>query len=173
MIGKKMADAINAQINAEWYSSYLYISMAAYFESINLKGFSNWMRVQAQEEDFHAKKFFDYLLSRQGKVLLKGLDGPPTEWKSPLDVFKHSYEHEQKVTSLIHKLAALAQKEADFASSVLLQWYITEQVEEEANADEIIQKLKRIGDNSSGLYMLDQELAARVFTPPVAGAGAP
>ena len=171
MISKKMQDAMNEQINAEIYSAYLYLSMAAYFESINLKGFANWMRVQEQEENFHAKKFYDYLLSRQGVVTLKAIAAPPNKWKNPLDVFKAVYEHEQKVTDLINKLATLAQKESDHATGVLLHWFINEQVEEEANADGLIQKLKLIGDNSSGLFLLDQELAARVFTPP-ATAGA-
>jgi len=172
MISKKMQDALNAQINAELYSAYLYLSMAAYFDSINLKGFANWMRVQEREENFHAMKFFDYVLSRQGKVTLAAIDAPPTRWKNPLDVFESVYEHEQKVTSLINKLATLAQKEDDHATGVLLHWFINEQVEEEANADALVQKLKLIGDNSSGLFLLDQELAARVFTPPAAGADA-
>lgn len=169
MIGKKMVDAINEQINAELYSSYLYLSMAAHFDSINLKGFENWMRVQAQEEDFHAKKFFDYLLSRQGRVHLKAIAEPPTSWKSPLDAFQATYKHETVVTSLINKLATLALKEDDHATSVLLHWFINEQVEEESNADALVQKLKMIGDNSSALFLVDQELAARVFVPPVAG----
>jgi len=168
MISKKMQEAINKQINAEMYSSYLYLSMAAWFEAINLKGFSNWMRVQAQEEDFHAKKFFDYLLSRQGKVELTAIDGPPTKWKNPLAAFEAVYEHEQKVTASVNKLAALAQGENDYATSVLLHWFINEQVEEESNADGLVQKLKLIGDNTGGLFMMDQELAARVFTPPAA-----
>lgn len=172
MISKKMQDALNAQINAELYSAYLYLSMAAHFDAINLKGFANWMRVQEREENFHAMKFFDYVLSRQGKVALAAIDAPPTRWKNPLDVFEAVYEHEQKVTSLINKLATLAQKEDDHATGVLLHWFINEQVEEEANADALVQKLKLIGDNSSGLFLLDQELAARVFTPPAAGAQA-
>jgi len=173
MLNKKMNDAINAQINAEMYSSYLYLSMSAYFESINLKGFANWVRVQAQEEDFHAMKFFDYVLSRQGKVVLKAIDAPPTKWKSPLDAFEAVYAHEVKVTDLIHKLASLAQRENDYASSVLLQWYINEQVEEEESADNIVQQLKFVGDASSGLFMLDRELATRVYTPPPATGEAP
>lgn len=168
MLSKKIQDALNAQINAEMFSSYLYLSMAAYFESVNLKGFSNWMRVQVQEEDFHAKKFFNYMLERQGKVALKAIDAPQATWKSPLDAFKAAYEHEQKITASINKLAALAQQETDFATGVLLQWFITEQVEEEANADGIVQQLKLINDNPGGLFMLDRELATRVYTPPVA-----
>ena len=172
MLSKKMADALNEQVNAELYSAYLYLSMAAHFEAINLKGFGNWMRVQQQEETFHGMKFYDYILNRQGHVILKEIAAPPNKWKSPLDVFKDVYEHEQKVTGLINKLATLAQKESDHATGVLLHWFINEQVEEEANADAIIQKLKLIGDNSSGLFLLDQELAQRVYTPPAAAAGA-
>jgi len=172
MLSKKMNDAINDQINAEMYSAYLYLSMAAHFDSVNLKGFANWMRVQAKEEDFHAMKFFDYVLSRQGKVVLKAIDAPPLKWKSPLAAFEAAYTHELKVTSLINKLASLAQRENDYATGVLLQWYINEQVEEESNADGVVQQLKLIGD-SSGLFMLDRELATRVFTPPVAAGAAP
>lgn len=171
MISKKMQEAINKQINAEIYSSYLYLSMAAWFETSNLKGFANWMRVQAQEENFHAMKFFDYLLSRQGKVELAAIDGPPTKWKSPISAFEAVYEHEQKVTASINKLAALANNENDYATTVLLHWFINEQVEEESNADGLVQKLKLMGDNTGGLFMMDQELAARVFTAP-AGAQA-
>ena len=172
MLSKKMVEALNDQINAELYSSYLYLSMAAHFEGVNLKGIANWMRVQAQEEDFHAKKFFQYVLDRQGKVILQAIAEPPNKWKSPLAAFEAVYEHETKVTGLINKLATLAQKEEDHATGVLLHWFINEQVEEEANADGIVQKLKLIGDNSSGLFLLDQELAARVFTPPAPGAAA-
>jgi len=124
------------------------------------------MRVQAQEEDFHAKKFFDYLLSRQGKVVLQAIEAPASEWASPLAAFEAAYEHEQKVTALINGLMGLAQKENDYASVAFLQWFVTEQVEEEANADEIVQKLKCIGDNTGGLFMLDRELATRVFVAP-------
>jgi ferritin len=167
-----MQDALNDQINAELYSAYLYLSMAAHFEAANLKGLANWMRVQNQEETFHGMKFFDYVLSRQGRVELKAIAAPPTKWKSPLAVFEAVYEHELKVTGLINKLATLAQRENDHATGVLLHWFINEQVEEEANADAIVQKLKLIGDNSSGLFLLDQELAQRVYTPPAAGAAA-
>ena len=170
MLTKKMLEALNDQINAELYSSYLYLSMAARFEALNLKGFANWMRVQVQEENFHAMKFYDYIVNRQGHVILKAIDAPPNKWKSTLQLFEDVYAHEQKVTGLINKLATLARKEDDHATGVLLHWYINEQVEEEANADAIIQKLKLIGDNSSGIFLLDQESAQRVFTPPAAGA---
>ena len=170
MLTKKMNDAINEQINAELYSSYLYLSMAAYFDNLSLKGFANWMRVQAQEENFHAMKFFNFVLDRQGRVILKAIDAPPNKWKTPLECFKAVYDHEVKVTGLINKLATLAEKEDDHATRVLLHWYINEQVEEEANADQIVQKLKLIGSEPSGLFMVDQELAKRVYVPPAAAA---
>lgn len=168
MISEKMQEAINSQINAELYSAYLYLSMAAWFESVNLKGFANWMRVQEEEERFHAMKLFDYVLSRQGKVELRAIDAPAVEWKSPLDAFEAVYNHEVKVTSLINKLATLARQEDDHATGVLLHWFINEQVEEESGADELVQKLKLVGDNASALFMVDAELASRVFTPPAA-----
>jgi ferritin len=173
MISKKMQEALNSQINAELYSAYLYLSMAAWFDRMNLKGFANWMRVQEQEERFHAMKFFDYVLSRQGTIELRAIEAPAVAWKSPLDAFQAVYEHEVKVTSLINKLATLAREEDDHATAVLLHWYINEQVEEESNADALVQKLKLVGDNASALFMVDTELAARVYTPPAtAEAGA-
>jgi len=166
MIKEKMQEALNQQVNAELYSSYLYLSMAAYFESINLKGFASWMRVQTQEELVHAMKFYDFIIERGGKVLLSSIEGPPTEWVSPLAIFEHAYEHEQKVTGLINKLVDLSADEQDHATSNFLQWFVAEQVEEEASADEVVQKIKLMGDASGGLFMLDRELAQRVFTPP-------
>ena len=170
MLNKKVHDAINSQINEELFSAYLYLSMAAHFESINLKGFANWMRVQVQEENFHAMKFFDYVLSRQGKVTLKAIEGPETTWKSPLAIFEAAYAHEQKITGLINKLASIAQQENDFATGVLLQWFVSEQVEEESNVDGVIQQLKLIDKDTSGLFLLDRELATRVFVPPTVAA---
>lgn len=166
MLTKKVHEALNNQINEEFYSSYLYLSMAAHFDSINLKGFANWMRVQVQEENFHATRFFDYVLSRQGKVTLKTIEAPANTWKSPLAIFEAAYAHEQKISGLINKLAAIAQSENDFATGVLLQWFITEQVEEESNVDSVVQQLKLIDKDTSGLFMLDRELATRVFVPP-------
>jgi len=166
MIKEKIQGAINKQLNAELYSSYLYLSMAAYFESINLKGFANWMRIQAQEELMHAMKFYDYINERGGRVTLTPIDGPPTQWDSPLAVFEHVYQHEQKVTSLINNLVNIAIAESDHASNNFLQWFVAEQVEEESSADEIVQKLKLVADDRSGLFMLDQELGQRIFTPP-------
>jgi ferritin len=170
MIEQRMQDAINKQINAELYSSYLYLSMAAYFEDLNLPGFANWMRVQTQEENFHAMKFFDYLSERGGRIILDSIVAPPTEWTSPLDVFEYTYKHEQLVTSLINDLVDLSIEIKDHATNNLLQWYVAEQVEEESNADAIVKKLKLMGDAPGGLFMIDQELAARVFVPPVAAA---
>jgi ferritin len=163
-----MQEALNSQINAEYYSSYLYLSMAAHCEAASLKGFGNWMRVQAQEEMFHAMKFFDFVLDRGGRVELGPIDGPPTKWESAVDVFEATLAHEQHVTALINKLVDLAIAESDHATHTLLQWFVTEQVEEEASADEILQQLKLVGDAAHGLFMLDRELGQRTFTPPAA-----
>ncbi len=168
MINKKMEKAINKQINAELYSAYLYLSMSAYFESINLAGFANWMKIQAQEELAHAMKFYDYLIERGGRVTLLPIDVPQTTWSSPLSAFKDVYEHEQKVTRLIHNLMDLALTEKDHASVSMLHWFVDEQVEEESSADAIVEKLKLVGEKGRGIFMLDQQLGQRVFTPPTA-----
>jgi len=138
------------------------------FESINLKGFASWMRVQTQEELVHAMKFYDYLIERGGKVVLSSIESPPTEWPSPLAIFENAYQHEQKVTGLINELVDLAIAEKDHATNIILQWFVSEQVEEEASADEVVQKIKLMGDARGGIFMLDRELAQRVFTPPTA-----
>ena len=172
MLNKKMQEAINSQINAEIYSSYLYLSMSAYFESINLSGFASWMRAQAQEEMVHAMKFYDYVNERGGRVILGPIDAPPSEWESAVAVFDATYKHEQKVTGLINDLVDLAIEEKDHATNNLLQWFVSEQVEEEASASGVLNKAKLTGDAPGGLFMLDQELGARVFTMPVtAGQG--
>jgi len=163
MLGKKMEKALNEQLNAELYSSYLYASMSAYFASLNLPGFANWMRVQALEEETHAARFYDFINARNGRVLLKPVEGPPAEWASPLAVFEESYKHEIKVTGLINNLVTMALEEKDYATREFLQWFVSEQVEEEASADAIARKLKLIGKDGTGLLMLDQELAARTF----------
>jgi ferritin len=170
MVNKKIEGVLNQQVNAELYSSYLYLSMSAYFQSINLPGFANWMRVQAQEELVHAMKFYDFINERGGRVTLQKIDSPPTKWASPLDVFENTYKHEQKVTGLINDLVNLAVGEKDHATNIFLQWFVTEQVEEEASADEVVQKLKLVGKDSGGLFMLDGEMGQRVFTPPAASA---
>ncbi|MCX6357735.1 MAG: ferritin [Candidatus Aureabacteria bacterium] len=172
MINTKMQDALNAQLNREFYSAYLYLSMAAYFESVNLKGFANWMEVQRQEELVHSLRFYHYIIDRGGKALLGAIDGPPTQWTSPLRVFQAAYAHEQKVTAHINDLVSLAIKENDHATHNFLQWFVSEQVEEEASADGVVKKLTLMADAPGGLFMLDQELAQRVFTPPPAAGGA-
>jgi ferritin len=161
MITKKMQDALNAQINAELYSAYLYLAMAAYFEDQNLKGMAHWMEKQAAEEYEHAKKFYDFIFERGGRVTLKAIDTPPVAWKSPLEVFRESYAHEQKVTRLIYDLVELASAEKDHAASVLLDWYVEEQVEEEASAAEIVAHLEAVKDSPPALFMLDSRLGAR------------
>ena len=168
MISKNMEKALNEQVNAELYSAYLYLSMEAFFKSLNMNGFANWMRVQTQEEVAHAMKIYDFINERSGKVTLKAIDGPQTKWESPLAVFQAVYKHEQKVTGLINKLVDLAIKEKDHATNAFLQWFVNEQVEEEASADAILQQLKMMKDAPGGIFMLDRELGQRVFTPPVA-----
>jgi ferritin len=169
-IDKKLEDAINDQINAELYSAYLYLSMASYFDASNLGGFSNWMKAQAQEEVFHAMKFYGFLDERGGRPVMKAIAGPETSWESPLKAFEHTYSHECEVSARINKLMDLATEVNDHMAKELLHWFIAEQVEEESSADKIVQELKLIGDNGHGLLMIDRELAGRVFTPPASGA---
>ena len=166
MLGEKMREALNKQINAELYSAYLYLSMSAQFGADNLKGMANWMRVQAQEEMVHAMKFYTFILDRGGKVHLLPLEAPPAKWASPRAAFEDAYKHECKVSSLIHALVDLANAEKDHATHAFLQWFITEQVEEEASALEVAEKLKLAGDHPESLFMIDKELGLRIFTPP-------
>jgi ferritin len=161
MINKKMQDAINEQINAELFSSYLYLSMSAQAEDWNLSGFANWLKKQSEEENEHAEKLYKHMVDRGGRVILKAIDAPATEWKSPLGMFEEVYAHEQKVTSLIHNLLATARGENDYAAEVMLHWFVEEQVEEEANSSEIVERLKMIKDSPNGLMMMDRALAAR------------
>jgi ferritin len=156
-----MQNAINEQIKDELYSAYLYLSMAAYFEAASLPGFASWMRMQSQEEVDHAMKFFDFVNERGGRVELQAIEQPTVEFESPLAVFEATYEHEQKVTGLIHNLYALAVEEKDYAAQVMLHWFIDEQVEEEATASQIVDLLERIGDKDQGLIMIDRELGRR------------
>ncbi|MDD5758734.1 MAG: ferritin [Desulfobulbaceae bacterium] len=166
MMSQKMQDALNAQINAEWYSAYLYLAMNSYFTSVNLVGMATWMRVQTQEEMFHGSKMYDFVNERGGRAILHAIDQPPASWDSPLAVFENALAHEEKVTSLINDLVDLSMKERDHATTIFLQWFVTEQVEEEANASGIVCKLKMIGQDASSLFALDQELGQRVFTLP-------
>ena len=161
MISKAMQDAINDQINKELYSSYLYLSMAAYFENKNLPGFAHWMRIQEGEEREHAMKFYDFMLDRGATVLLAAIAAPESDWKSALDLFKQVAQHEAAVTASINALYELALKEKDYPAQVMLQWFITEQVEEEKNAAEIVQQLELVEARGTAVLMLDHQLAKR------------
>jgi len=170
MLKKKIEDALNKQVNAEIFSAYLYLAMNAYFEFRNLSGFGNWMRIQAMEEMTHAMKIYDFINERGGRAILTAINGPKNDWQSIIEVFEETYAHEQKVTGLINDLVNLAQEEKDHATTGFLQWFVTEQVEEEANASRLLEESKRIGDEGSVLFLLDRELKLRVFTPPAAAA---
>jgi ferritin len=161
MLKKVIQDKMNDQIKHELYSAYFYLSMAAYLEANNLLGSAHWMRVQAQEEQGHALKFFDHVYDRGGRVTLQAIDQPPAEFNGLLDVFEKVLAHEQKVTGLINDLYALAVQEKDYASQIFLQWFVDEQVEEEKNADQIVQQIKMIGDHKAALFMLDSHLGKR------------
>ena len=163
MLNPKIEEAFNKQINAEMFSGYLYLSMSAYFESSNLKGMANWMRVQAQEEMSHAMRFYDFIHERGGSVAFTTLDGPKTQWDSPVSVFEDALAHERKVTAMINGLVDLAIEEKDHAANAFLQWFVTEQMEEEATADEVLGKLRLAGEHGMGRFMMDAELGKRVF----------
>ena len=167
MIKQILQDAINEQINKEIFSAYYYLSMVAYLESEDLPGFAQFFRIQVEEEKFHAMKLFDYVNERGGKVILKGINNPKTDFESPLQVFELAYKHEQYVTELINNLMDITIKENDHALRSFLQWFIDEQVEEEATMSKYVNQLKRINRNGQGLVMLDRELAQRTFVPPV------
>jgi ferritin len=166
MIDPKMEKALNGQVVAEFYSAFLYLSMAAYFDSKGLAGFAQWMRVQFQEEQAHAFKMFNYVAERGGRVRLGTIEAPPTDWDSPVHVFEDTLKHEQKVTGLINKLVDLALSLSDHATDNFLRWFVTEQVEEEDSVETVLSQLKLVADNGQGLLMLDRELGARVYTPP-------
>ena len=166
MLSKKMEEALNAQVNAEFWSAYLYLSMSNHFAAAGNQGFANWFSIQFQEEQAHATIFMKYVLSCGGKVTLAPIAGVKTEWKSPLEAFEDTLAHERKVTALIHGLCVLADEEKDFGTANMLKWFVDEQIEEEANSQELIDSLKMIKDNGFGLYMLDKELKARVYTTP-------
>ena len=161
MLSENLRTLLNDQINHEHYSSYLYLAMAAYFEAKNLPGFANWMKVQSEEEYEHGMKFYEYIHDRGGVVTLQAISAPMVEWGSPADVFDHVLQHEQKVTSLINGLYALSLKENDYASQVMLHWFINEQVEEEKNAAAIIEQLKMIDARETANLMLDHDLGKR------------
>ena len=163
MLKEKMLDALNEQINAEQYSALMYLSMSAYFEDIGLPGFANWMFIQYQEELTHANKFFNYVIERSGKVELKAIEQMPTSWDGIIDVYEKTLEHEQLVTGLINKLMDIAIAESDHATQSFLKWFVDEQVEEEANVQEIIDTLKLIDGQGNGIFMLDREMRQRTF----------
>jgi len=161
VIDEKLASEFNKQINAELYSSYLYLSMAAYFDALGLRGFSSWMKAQAEEELGHAMKIFDYLSQRGGRVILGPIEAPPTEWESPRHAVEALLEHEKKVTAMINSLVALARQLNDYAAEVFLHWFVEEQVEEEASAQELLDMLSLAGDRGHSLLMIDRHLAER------------
>ena len=161
MLSSKVQSALNGQINAEFYAAYLYLSMSAHFETQSLSGFASWMRLQAQEEVGHAMRIYDFVNERDGTVQLKQIKAPPGEWGGPLAAFQAAYKHEQWVTGQINKLVDLSLKEHDHATNTFLQWFVTEQIEEEANASEIVSNLKLVGDDGQGLFIMDRELGQR------------
>jgi ferritin len=161
MISRKMQDALNSQIREEMYSSNLYLSMAAWSEACNLKGFSHWMRIQSKEELGHALKLFDYLIERGGKAQIQAIGEPQQEFKSPREVFEQTLAHELKISKKIHELYELALEEKDYATQNLMMWYISEQVEEEAHVTEYVEKLKMIGESSNAIFWIDKELRKR------------
>ena len=166
MLSQKLHDALNAQVNAELWSAYLYLSMSLDAESKGMKGVANWFYVQFCEEQAHARIFMNYINSRDAKVELKPIEEVPTSWNSALDMFKATLEHEKKVTALINNLAFIANEDRDFASINRINWFIDEQVEEEENARDMIQALEAVEDNKYGMYMLDKDLATRTYTEP-------
>ena len=167
MLNEKMEKAFLEQINKELFSEYLYLSMKAYFADLNLQGFVNWMDVQVQEEHAHAMGMFDYVIERGGKITLEAIDKPENNWKSPLEVFRAILAHEQFVTKSINSVADVAEETRDRAASIFLNWYIKEQVEEEASADDILSQLEMIKDDKAMLLALDEKLALRQFNPPI------
>jgi ferritin len=161
MMNKKIEKALNEQLNAELYSAYLYLSMAAWFEAQNLRGFAAWMKVQTREENAHAMKFFDFVNERRGKVMLKAIAEPGKEWTSPLAAFEAALEHEQYITGRINDLVNLATAEKDHATAAFLQWFVKEQVEEEASVDSVVQQLKMAENAPGALFMIDHVLGER------------
>jgi len=171
MLSKKMTNALNEQINKEMYSAYLYLAMSAYSDKKGLKGFANWFYVQYQEEMEHAMRIYYYIQEQGEQVMLKAIEKPPAEFGTPLETFQKTLEHEKFVTKSIHDLVDLAVQEKDHASQIFLQWFVSEQVEEEGNANDIIDKLNLVGKQGNGLFMIDKELGARVFTSELTSEG--
>jgi len=167
MLKKPVLDILNEQVAKEMFSANLYLSMSSFYHSLNLNGFANWMRVQAQEEMFHSMKLYDYIINRGERALISTVEAPANSWDNALEAFKAVLVHEQKVTESINNVYEVSLREKDHATATLIQWFITEQVEEEANVTDVLERLKMLGDFQGGLLMLDAELKTRVFTPPV------
>jgi ferritin len=165
MLSKKIETALNKQMNLEMYSSYIYLAIAAYFDEKNLEGFAHWMKLQAQEELMHSIKIFDHILERDGKVKLMDVKAPPATWKSPLAACEAALKHEKLNTKQINSLMDLSYAEKDHASKTFLQWFVDEQVEEEASATALVERLKMVGNSGGGLFMLDRQLASRQLGP--------
>jgi len=173
VLSERMTEALNKQINREIYSAYLYLSMSADSTFKGLKGFANWFMVQYQEEMTHTMKIYDYINNQGGQVKLMAVEQPPMEFGSPLEIFEKTLEHEKFVTKCINDLVNLAIDQKDHATKIFLQWFITEQIEEEANDNDIIATLKLVGKEGNGLFMIDKELATRVFVPPATSEESP
>jgi ferritin len=170
LLTDRMHKALNEQIQAEFFSAYLYLSMSAHFQDQGLEGMANWMNIQFQEEQFHALKLFHYVLERGGRVELGALEKPGTEWASPLAAFEAALAHERMISGRINDLADLAVQEKDHATHNMLQWFIAEQVEEEASVDNIVSQLRLVGNQGAGLFMIDRDMKQRSFVPPAADA---
>ncbi len=171
MISEKIQEALNEQVNKEFYSAYLYLAMSAYCDTIGLPGFSNWMRQQYEEESLHVTKLYDYILAQGGKIHLQQIDEPPKEYGTPVEIFEQTLAHEQFVTGCINELMGIAIEERDYATQTFLQWYVSEQVEEESNVNDILAPLRMVGKEGGGLMMIDQQLAKRLPPAPLAPAG--
>jgi ferritin len=172
-MNKALERGFNKQLHFELYSAYLYYAMANYCESISLPGAANWLRIQTMEETGHAAKFANFINERRGRVKLEKIDAPPVDWESPLAAFEEAYQHELKVSARINKLLDAALESSDHAAANFLQWFVAEQVEEEASADAVVQRFKLVDKSEGGLFMLDKELGSRAFTIPadLTGAG--
>ena len=168
MISEKMQQALNEQVNKEFYSAYLYLAMSGYCDSLGLPGFAHWMRMQYEEENLHVTKMYDYILSQGGKIHLKAIEEPPQDYGTPVEIFEKTLEHEQFITRSINDLMGLAFDERDFATQAFLQWYVSEQVEEEANVQDVLNPLRMMGSEKGGLMMIDQKLGGRAAPTPIA-----
>jgi len=168
MLNQRLEKELNCQLNKELFSAYLYMSMSAYFQSVDLLGFANWMQIQTQEELTHAQKFYNFINERGGRVILEAIDKPQIEWDSPLKAFEDSLNHEVFITNSINELVSISNEEKDYATHIFLHWFVTEQVEEEASVTEIINKMRLMKDAPGALFMLDRELGQRQFVPPAA-----